>query len=60
MGGKGSGRHRKPLRIVIEKFREDIKTLDQDIYALYQRVHGLDMRLEYWLKKVEKDEIRNS
>lgn len=53
MGGKGSGRHKKPLSLVIEEMREQARILDDDVYALHLKVDRLAARLNYWLKKLK-------
>ena len=54
MGGRGSGRKKKPLRFVIREMKQEIYELNHDVWALHKKVDTLASRLNYWLKKVEK------
>ena len=58
MGGKGSGRHKKPLIVVIEEMKEQVRLLDDNVYALNLKVNGLTARLNYWLKKMKIEGYR--
>lgn len=52
MGGRGSGRNKKPLRVVIREMKDEVYELNHDVYALHKKVDRLASRLNYWLKKV--------
>lgn len=52
MGGRGSGRNKKHLSVVIEEMKEEVRELNDDVYALHKKVDRLASRLNYWLKKV--------
>ena len=60
MGGKGSGRHRKPLSVVIEEVQDELLELDDlmhiDKEEAHVRIGRLISRLSYHRKKVKKIE----
>jgi hypothetical protein len=58
MGGKGSGRHRKPLSLVIEEVQDELLELDDlmhiDKDEAHLRINRLVARLSYHWKKLKK------
>ena len=60
MGGKGSGRNRKPLSVVIEEVQDELLELDDlmhlDKDEAHLRINRLIARLGYHWKKLKKIE----
>lgn len=63
MGGKGSGRHRKPLSLVIEEVQDELLELDDlmhiDKDEAHLRIGRLIARLSYHWEKLKRiEELR--
>jgi len=60
MGGKGSGRHKKPLSLVIEEVQDELLELDDlmhiDKDEAHLRIGRLIARLGYHWEKLKKIE----
>ena len=58
MGGKGSGRHKKPLSKVLDEIADEIFEIDELIIDPYinRKLGNLIARLSYHISKLESED----